>query len=106
MMDRIRVGSGALAALTVALAGCSNGKAAIRDSAVATAATTATPTTATAGGEVAADTSFGPSNTMGRIPVLEYHVIGSPEGQYTVTREPCSRSSSRRSRRLGAPHGW
>jgi hypothetical protein len=86
-MERIRVGFGAVTALTVALAGCSNGKAAIKDSAVATAATTATPTTAAASGEVAADTSFGPSNTLGRIPVLEYHVIGSPEGQYTVTKE-------------------
>jgi hypothetical protein len=43
-----------------------------------------------AGGEVAgrlSDTSYGPPNTMGRIPVLEYHVIADKESQYTITRE-------------------
>jgi hypothetical protein len=33
------------------------------------------------------DTSYGPRNTTGRIPVLEYHVIGDRESRYTITRE-------------------
>jgi hypothetical protein len=33
------------------------------------------------------DTTYGPRNTMGRIPVLEYHVISDKETQYTITRE-------------------
>jgi hypothetical protein len=45
-----------------------------------------------AGGSVAAsagprDTTYGPRNTMGRIPVLEYHVIADKESRYTITRE-------------------
>jgi peptidoglycan/xylan/chitin deacetylase (PgdA/CDA1 family) len=32
-------------------------------------------------------TTFGPKNTVGRIPVLEYHVIDDKESQFVITRE-------------------
>jgi hypothetical protein len=74
-------------ALTAALAACGGDKAAQSTPAGSdTAARTTTPDSA-AGAVSNADTTFGPRNTMGRIPILEYHVIGAPEGRYTVTKE-------------------
>lgn len=83
-------GSAALFALTAALAGCGGGertaaeKGAPGDSAAVTVRDSAAGSVAEAGPR---DTSYGPRNTMGRIPVLEYHVIADKETQYTITRE-------------------
>jgi hypothetical protein len=71
-------------ALTVALAACGGSKAAPADS-TATLPDSAAGTVSTAPGQ--RDTTYGPRNTMGRIPVLEYHVISDKETQYTITRE-------------------
>jgi peptidoglycan/xylan/chitin deacetylase (PgdA/CDA1 family) len=71
-------------ALTVALAACGESKATPADSA-ATLPDSAAGTVSTAPGQ--RDTTYGPRNTMGRIPVLEYHVIADKETQYTITRE-------------------
>lgn len=73
----------------VVLAACSGGggRQSTGDSA-APAANSGTPDSA--GGRVAAeraDTAYGPPNKLGRIPVLEYHIIADKESQYQVTRE-------------------
>src|SRR5207253_10075440 len=65
------------------LAGCGSSK---------PAGDTAKTTSDSAGGSVATasggrETKWGPTNTMGRIPVLEYHVIADKETQFTITRE-------------------
>src|SRR6478609_6737764 len=66
----------AILALTAALAACG-----AKDAAPVRGADTARTTSDSASGSVTAspgprDTAYGPKNTMGRIPVLEYHVIG------------------------------
>jgi hypothetical protein len=73
---------------TAALAACGGSK----DAPAAREGDSARTTADSAAGSVSAqagprETKWGPRNTMGRIPVLEYHVIGDHEGQYTVTRE-------------------
>lgn len=73
-------------ALTVALAACGGDKGS-RTPAVATDTAAAATTPDSAGGTVTASAPSGASNTMGRIPVLEYHVIAEKEGQYTVSKE-------------------
>ncbi|HEY6219870.1 MAG TPA: polysaccharide deacetylase family protein [Gemmatimonadaceae bacterium] len=74
--------------ITVALAACSagtksNSSVAAKDSAGGNV--DAVP----AAGAQRGDTSFGPANHMGRIPVLEYHVItdGKPNTLYTRNRQ-------------------
>src|SRR4051812_4221263 len=81
-LSRARAG---VIALTAVLAACSSGEKSASGGAPAEAPKT---TTDSASGAVARpDTSVGPANTMGRIPVLEYHVIAEKEGQYTVSKE-------------------
>ena len=74
----------AVLALIAALAACGGEHQPAADSAQPT-------TTDSAAGKVTEngprDTTYGPRNTMGRIPVLEYHVIADKETQYTITRE-------------------
>jgi len=88
-LSRARRGVAGLA-FTAALAACGGGKPAPADS--------AKTTTDSAAGVVPPDTSHqenprsvgsptGPRNTLGRIPVLEYHVIAEKETQFTITRE-------------------
>jgi peptidoglycan/xylan/chitin deacetylase (PgdA/CDA1 family) len=83
-------GPAALLALTAALAGCGGGERPAGDRSAPGDSATATVRDS-AGGNVAEsgprDTTYGPRNTMGRIPVLEYHVIADKETQYTITRE-------------------
>jgi hypothetical protein len=80
-------GIGYLISLTAALAGC-----AAKDTANNRPADSAGTTSDSAAGSVTAstgprETKWGPKNTMGRIPVLEYHVIADKETQFTITRE-------------------
>jgi peptidoglycan/xylan/chitin deacetylase (PgdA/CDA1 family) len=80
--------STAALALMVALAACGSG-----GSQETGGGSAAALTTDSAGGNVtraAAQqrvTTFGPKNTVGRIPVLEYHVIDDKETQFIITRE-------------------
>jgi hypothetical protein len=69
--------------VTAALAACGHSSPAPADSAAGTVATDS------AGGEIAAqsDTGHRPPNRMGRIPVLEYHVIGDSESQFRITAD-------------------
>src|SRR3954471_23139451 len=84
MKTRIACPHVAALALTAALAACSGAKeAATRD----TAHTTRDSANGSIGAAGQRDTSYGPKNALGRIPVLEYHVIAAKEGQYTVTKE-------------------
>jgi hypothetical protein len=81
MTGRLHVSSRVVLLLTAALAACSgkpgrgDGTATTRDSAAGSVDPAQT------------DTAYGPANLMGRIPVLEYHVIGSPNAAYTQTPE-------------------
>src|SRR4051812_41117970 len=88
MITRIARPRAAALVLTAVLAACGASK----DAAPARGGDTARTSSDSAAGSVSAatgprDTTWGPRNTMGRIPVLEYHVIGDHEGQYTITRE-------------------
>jgi peptidoglycan/xylan/chitin deacetylase (PgdA/CDA1 family) len=78
-----------LVALTAALAGCDESPA--RKSGDAAGDSTGAIVRDSASGSVTRaaprDTSYGPRDTMGRIPVLEYHVIGDKESQFTITPE-------------------
>ena len=75
-------------ALTAALAACGSSEAPAADSSLHV-------TTDSAAGKVTAatngprDTTYGPRNTMGRIPVLEYHVIDTvaKESQFRISRD-------------------
>lgn len=75
----------AVTTLTAVLAACGGGNKSVDSSAVTTPDSAA--------GNVSAntprDTGYGPSNLMGRIPVLEYHVIDnvSKETQFKISRE-------------------
>jgi hypothetical protein len=84
MMTRIGRKSVAGLALTAALAGCGGAKSTPADTTKIIADSAAGSVTASTGRR---DTTHGPKNTMGRIPVLEYHVIGDKESQFTITRE-------------------
>jgi hypothetical protein len=70
------------AALMAALAACSGG-----EKAPGTADSASGNVAQSVAQPEARDTTWGPSNTAGRIPVLEYHVIADKETQYTITRE-------------------
>lgn len=72
-------------AVTAALAACSGGKEEARDSAAATDSAAGVVTAAPG----PRDTTWGPRNTMGRIPVLEYHIIDTvaQESQFKISRE-------------------
>jgi peptidoglycan/xylan/chitin deacetylase (PgdA/CDA1 family) len=90
MKNTFARGSAALLALTAALAGCGGGEKAAADQGAPADPAAATVRDSAAGNVAEAgsrDTSYGPRNTMGRIPVLEYHVIADKETQYTITRE-------------------
>jgi peptidoglycan/xylan/chitin deacetylase (PgdA/CDA1 family) len=76
-------------ALTAVLAACGGGG---DDARAGQGDSVSAVTPDSAAGNVAAgprDTTYGPSNTLGRIPVLEYHVIDtvSKESQFRITRE-------------------
>ena len=78
---------GYLISITAALAACG-----AKDSASTRAPDSTAVTVDSAAGNVSRstgprETKYGPRNTMGRIPVLEYHVIADKETQYTITRE-------------------
>jgi hypothetical protein len=77
----------AAVALTAALAACGGDKSAQSAPAASDSAAQATTPDSASGAVARSDTTWGPRNTMGRIPILEYHVIGEKEGQYTVTKE-------------------
>jgi hypothetical protein len=86
----LRHSSYIVAGCMAALAACSSGKSPDPADSGRPAAAAAVPTGDSAGGAIAPerrDTSYGPTNTMGRIPVLEYHIIADKESQYQVTRE-------------------
>src|SRR4051812_16732107 len=87
MTRRVHATHRVVLAAMVALAGCSakadthgSETATTRDSAGGNVSTSAAATTQS-------DTSFGPANHMGRIPVLEYHVIGDTNSLYQQKRE-------------------
>src|SRR3954452_21537350 len=87
MKARVHASCWAVVAVTAALAGCSakadSNKATTsvtRDSAGGNVSTTAANATRS-------DTSYGPANHMGRIPVVEYHVIGDTNPLYQQKRE-------------------
>jgi peptidoglycan/xylan/chitin deacetylase (PgdA/CDA1 family) len=89
MMTRFARPHVAVVALTAVLAACSEGGQAdggrSGGQAVGNAPDSAAGTVVAAASQ--RDTTYGPRNTMGRIPVLEYHVIANKETQYTITRE-------------------
>ncbi|HET9424795.1 MAG TPA: polysaccharide deacetylase family protein [Gemmatimonadaceae bacterium] len=78
----------AIAGLTAALAGCGGER-----TAATPAGDSAATTSDSAAGSVSEagprDTTYGPPNNMGRIPVLEYHVIDTmtKETQFRISRE-------------------
>jgi peptidoglycan/xylan/chitin deacetylase (PgdA/CDA1 family) len=71
-------------ALTAALAACGGARDAPVDTSMTIADSAAGTVTASTGRR---DTTYGPRNTAGRIPVLEYHIIDDKESQFTITRE-------------------
>ena len=90
MRGRLHGSRSVVAGITAALAACGSGNRTPTGDSGGTAAGTVAATTDSAAGNVAmqrADTTYGPTNTMGRIPVLEYHVIANKETQFTITRE-------------------
>jgi hypothetical protein len=87
MTGRVHASRRIVLAVTAALAACSakgddtNGVAgSVRDSAGGNVSSV--PATS-----ARSDTSYGPANHMGRIPVLEYHVIGDTNSLYQQKRE-------------------
>jgi peptidoglycan/xylan/chitin deacetylase (PgdA/CDA1 family) len=77
----------AVLALTAVLAACGGGSENARPDSTGTTPDSAAGRVAAAPGP--RDTSYGPRNTMGRIPVLEYHIIDTvaKESQFRISRE-------------------
>src|SRR4051812_36330421 len=100
-----------IAGLIVLAAGCSRGEssssaAAAHDS----GSTSASPapsrdsnhtSTTSAGGEVASSQAAAPANRMGRIPVLEYHIIGGQKNELYTRTAASFRSDMEAAYKLG-----
>src|SRR5258708_5012595 len=94
MTGRLFISRWVLLSVTAALAACGGGgehRVADRGAGSGTVATrgdsAAGSVEAMPVAQAKSDSSFGPPNHMGRIPVLEYHVIGDTQSLYQQRRE-------------------